>query len=435
MKSIVLGFFVMITCTCYYLLKSDKISFKKLIWIIYFVILSLALYKLFALVIDHIQNPKIWDFTAYYLYGKVAVEGYNFYLPESYQIVFNSAHLPFTNFEGLVEEVVNVGCPYPPPTILYVMPLGFLSYYNALIYWTFFNIIFAFGSIYLIYSMFFKKDKLNGLFLVVTLFCIFSPVRSTISFSQTNFILLFLLLLIRKYYNSKIAGVFLAIAIFTKPYMLIFGLFFFLTGRWKTIVCFLISSVLIVGSTVLIIGKQIFMSYFLNNPTVRIPKAVFSEPINQSLHAVLLRANLITMEKPYLYLIIALLVLSICFVYVLYLLKQKQYDFLWVVFLLVALLIYPATLDHYGVLLLFVIFQFFQHKQPLGLNMYLNIPVIGVFYYFSSISFFLANCFLLIIIVIISFSQNLPLTLKIFLSNSETYINRQLIFFKNSASD
>ena len=413
MHGIIVGIYAMVTCLCYYLLRSEKISFKKVIWIFYFILLSIASYKFMAHIIEHIQTPKIWDFTAFYLYGKVAANGYNFYLPESYRIVFDSANLPYTNFENLVEYVVNIGFLYPPPSILYFIPLGLLPYKIAGIYWTIFNLLFLIGCIHLVYSMFFKSDKLNGLILVIILFLISLTVRSTIYFSQTNFILLFYLLLMKKYYNRNFVGVFLALAIFTKPYMIIFGLFFIITRHWKAIASFILSSVMISGFTLLIIGKTTFFSYFTNNPTQRLPNGQYTEQINQSLHAVLLRANLITIEKPYLYLIIATLILTFMLTSLIYLHRRKQDDYILMVLLLVGLMIYPGTLSHYGVLTLFIIFQFFHEKQPLGLDTYFIILIVGLFYYICSFSVFSSFCFLLFIVILLVFRPYLQINSRL----------------------
>lgn len=407
--TIFIGITAMITCWCYYMLKESKIENKNRIWIIYSILFVFALFFFISPIIERIQTPVIWDYTAFYLYGKIASEGQNFYLPENFHNAFNAAHLPFTHYQDFVEEVLNVGFPYPSPTILYFMPLGYIPYNSGLMYWTIFILIFAIGSIYLIYSMFFKADKLNGLMLVIILFCISTHVRSTILCTQTNFILLFLLLLMRKYYDHKIAGIFLALAFFTKPYMLIFGLFFLFTGRWKAIAYFITSSLLIVASTILIIGKETFFSYFSSNATLRLPNWAFSQPVNQSLHGVLLRANLITIEKPFAYLIISALLLTLLVGYLVFLIKQKKYDYIWVVLLLAGLISYPGTLSHYAVLLFFIIFQFFNTNKPLGINMNLNIPVIGLFYLLSTVSVFSALFFLLSVIIISTFSQYLPI--------------------------
>lgn len=398
----------MIACSCYYMLVSDKTYIRSRIWFLYSILFSIALYFFVSQVAGRIHTPAIWDFSAFYLYGKVAYEGYNFYLPENFHLIFNSLNLPFTDFEGLVEYVVNVGFPYPPPTIIYFLPLGLLPYKTALIYWTIFNLLFVFGSIYLVYIMFFKSEKINGLMLVTILFFIFPQVQSTIFYSQTNFIVLFYLLLMKKYADHKFAGIILALAFLTKPYMIIFGLFFLLTKKWKTLIYFITSSIFLFGVTIILFGKEPLLSYLFNNPTHRLPIEVYSEGINQSLQAILLRQNIISIMKPEIYGLISLGTLLSTTVFSIFLLKRKLYDYIWAILLLSVLIIYPGTLSHYAVLLLFIIFHFFDEKKQLGFDLYLNIPIIGIFYYLALDSVFKSMCFLLIIIILKLFWPILP---------------------------
>ncbi|HYM92705.1 MAG TPA: glycosyltransferase family 87 protein [Chitinophagaceae bacterium] len=403
MNSFILSFLAIVTCLCFYLLKRGKNEFKTITWVIYSFVFAIAFYLFISKVIYRIHTPEIWDFTCFYLYGKVAAAGYNFYSPESFHTVFNSLHLPFSDYNDFIPEVVNVGFPYPPPTILYFVPLSFLSYNTALAVWTIFNLFFLFGSIYLVYKLFFKEYQLHGLMLIMILFFILSPVRSTIFYSQTNFIVLFLLLLMKKYSNTRYAGVFLTLAMFTKPYMIVFIMFFILVKNWKAVIYFILSSVVIVGLTIALFGKEPFMSYIFNNSAHRLPAWVFSEGINQSLHAVLLRAHLITIDKPIIYVCISAAFLLATGVYLLFLTKRKLYDYIWVALLLVALMLYPGTLGYYGVLLLFISFQFFDKMKQLGFNSYINIAIIGIFYYLSSFSLFATICFFLFVIILKSF--------------------------------
>lgn len=405
-------FISVLASMCFYFLKSKDKTSKKIIWLFYILVFTYAFFIFIKVVIHRIYNPEVWDFTAFYLYGKVGSLGYNFYSPENFHIVSSSLNLPVLINTEFVEDIVNVGFLYPPPTIFLFTPLGFLSYDTALICWTLFNLFFSLGCIYFIYDLFFRQYKLKGLILVAILFFVLSPVLSTISFSQTNFILLFLLLLMKKYSDKKFAGILFALALFTKPYMIIFGLYFILRKQWKTLIYFLVSSLIIVGLTVLTFGKGVFISYIFNNPSRRLPNRVFSESANQSLQAVLLRFNLISIDTP-IYLYISIGVFLLTAFYLFYLLKRKLYDFIWVILLLVCLMLYPGTLTHYGVLLLFIIFQFFDEKKQLGFNIYLNILIIGIFYYLSSVSVFTCICFLLIITLLKSMKPFFPNNLNI----------------------
>jgi hypothetical protein len=391
-----------ISSVCYYYIKSDKSDYKKLIWAVhsslFFVTASIFIFSAF----NRINNPQVWDFTCYFLWGKVAALGYNFYLPENSQIVLKTLDIPFQSSDlgGFMTEVVNVGFAYPPPTIFYFLPLGYFSYKTALTLWTLFNLIIVSGCLLLIYDQFFRKAKLNGVLLLGTLFFILGPCLSTISFSQTNFILLFLLLLMKKFENNPVNGLFLALAFFTKPYMIIFGLFYLFRSKWKSILYCAVSAVGIIGMTLLVFGKEPIISYIVDNPSHRFPSLMFHEAINQSLHAVLLRNGIISLDSPLVFIIIASGVLILTLVYLFVLIKKRLYDHIWVVLLLVGLLLYPGTLYYYGTLLLFIIFQFFDEKKPLGFKQSLNIPIIGIFFFLSTISVFSTILFLLGIIVI-----------------------------------
>jgi hypothetical protein len=204
----------------------------------------------------------------------------------------------------------------------------------------------------------------------------------------------------KKYSYHKFSGILLALAFFTKPFMIIFGLFFLISKNWKPIAYFIVSASIITGISLMVVGVDPFISYFLDNPAQRMPEWQFSEDVNQSLNAVLLRANIISLEKPHVYLIISNILLGLTILFSSYLVKRKFDDIVWVLLLLVGLLIYPGTLGYYGVLLLYIMFQFFKKEQALGLNSKVVIPLIGLFYYLDSISVFASICFLLFIVII-----------------------------------
>lgn len=400
-----ISFISIITCLCFYFYNHDKVTLKILIRIVYFSIFIFTVYIFLSRLNYRLSSFQVWDFTSFYLWAKVAVQGYNFYLPENSQIVFNTLSLPSEDFQEFIEGIVKVGFLYPPPTMFYFYFLGYLNYDSALILWTFLIVVFLFCTIYLIYDLYFRDNLVNGIVLITILVFIDSTVKSTILCSQTNFIVLFFLLLMKKYSESKISGVLLALAFFTKPFILIFGLYYLLSKNWKSIAYFIASALLLSGISILIFGGDTFMSYFLNNPAQRIPAWQFSEDINQSLHAVLLRSNLISLDKPYIYIIISVAIVGVTILFSRYLLRKKLNDLAWALLLLVGLLVYPGTLSYYGVVLLFIIFQFFNKENALGLDYRICVPVVGILFYLSSVSVFASICFLLIIVIVKSLWQ------------------------------
>ena len=403
MNGLLLSFLAVVACLCFYRLKNTGKEYTKIIWIVYSLVFAASCYLFFDKVIYRFTHSEVWDFSCFYLYGKTAVAGYNFYLPESFHTVFSTLHFPYTDFMDFKESCVDIGFPYPPPTMLYFAPLGYLSFNTALTCWTIFNLLFVAGCIWLIYDLYFKQFKLNGLMLVITLIFILNPARTTIFYSQTNYIVLFLLLLTKKYSDTKYAGIFLALLIITKPYTAVFLLALIIMKNWKAVFYFIFSTLILVTITALLFGIKPFFTYIFNNPTLRLQEIVFNEITHQSLHAVLLRANIISFNHPVQYLYAAGSLLFVTGIYLWFLIKRKLYDFVWVTLLLVALMVYPGTLANYGVVVVFILFQFFNPKKELGFNMYLNILIIGFFYFINTYFFFGSACFLLLIIGLKSF--------------------------------
>jgi hypothetical protein len=230
------------------------------------------------------------------------------------------------------------------------------------------------------------------------------PARSTVVYSQTNFILLFLLLLMKKHSDKKFSGILLALAFFTKPYMLIFGLYFLIRKQWKPIIYCIATTLILVGFTILVYGIEPFITYIYDNPIKRYPSWIQADSMHQSLNAVLIRSHLTSINNPSVYYYIAISILILTVFYLFYLAGRKLYDSMWAVLLLVGLMLYPGTIYYYGVLILFIIFQFFDEKRELGFNMYLTIPIIAIFYILSGFYLFICFCFLLIILILKSFN-------------------------------
>ena len=399
MRNLALTLLAMVICACFYLLRRQNGGLKGVTWIVYGCAVAYSLETFFSRVAWSIRNFAVWDFVPFYLYGKVGVSGLNYYLPASFHSVFDTLRLPALNDSLFVREIVDVGFLYPPPTILLFSPLGMLPYRTALILWTAVNIAFALGCVYLLYDPFLRKYGINGLLLAAALFLLLSPVRQTVGFSQTNFILLFLLLQMRKHQDKPIAGLLWALAAFVKPFMIVFGLAFVLRRQWKALACFCASEVALVGATLILFGKAPFVSYITDNPAKRLPSWAFVESVNQSLQAVLLRAHLPVLAQPSVYVLLSIALLVACVGFLWWLVKEKLYDCMWAVLLLTGLILYPGTLSHYGVLLAFIVFQFFDEDNQLGFPMYAAIGLTGAVYYLTSVSLFASLCFLFLVVI------------------------------------
>jgi hypothetical protein len=344
--------------------------------------------------IEEINQPEIWDFGSFYLFGKVASLGMNYYNPDNFHIVYNQiAHTLPVISDAFVSSLLNVGFLYPPPTILYFAPLGLLTFKSAIIVWSVILVIMTIVCFYFIWHIFLKKFGQNGFILAGILFFSFPPTISTIQYLQTNFFLVFYLLMMYRFQDKKYSGIFLAMAVFTKPYMIIFSLYFLMRKKWGSLLYAIYTGIILSGITFLIFGKDVFLNYFLNGPTNRIPEWVYSEKINESLSAVLIRHGLLSHFSNYTF--VLLIVFAVALIFLIYLLKKGLYDFMWSFLLLIGLLVYPGTLSYYGTLLVFITGQFFSNDSQLRLSPLFGITCTTIC--FSLASFTLFGCILFLL--------------------------------------
>jgi hypothetical protein len=86
-----------------------------------------SLLKITGEVYENYHQPREWDFLGFWLNGKVASAGENFYHPENYQNVV----LPYNLNDEFRAEIIEVGFWYPPFTMFLFFPLGLANPSNA----------------------------------------------------------------------------------------------------------------------------------------------------------------------------------------------------------------------------------------------------------------------------------------------------------------
>src|SRR3972149_3694087 len=133
-------------------------------------------------VIWNFKNPHDWDFLCFYLYGKVAASGLNFYIPSYYHDILNSLTLPFTLSSDFINGAL-VFQYFPPNIFFFLLP----------------------GT------------------------------QTAIYFEHYTFILMFPLLLAWKDRDLPRSGIWLSIGIFTKPLLIILLIYPLIRRQWKTI--------------------------------------------------------------------------------------------------------------------------------------------------------------------------------------------------------
>lgn len=395
--------------------KKHEGLITNIFWGILFFFILKILYRLF---LTYFTIP-VWDFLCFYLFGKVGISGLPFYDPNVFSEIFNLLNLPLNGNGGFITEIVNVGFWYPPPSMFLFLPLGLFNLNTAHIIWQTVLIFFFIINIIMLLRYYKHAEgydtNISYLFLI-SLILFFPGLISSVQIGQTVFIFLFLLLLLLKNLNNWKAGIFLSLLIIIKPLAAAFVLYFLIFKKWKVFISFVATGFIVIGVSIMFFGMDPFLVFFKSPPTSRIPSEVFYEPTIQSLSAVLLRLQVyffgfVEFKTIKVIAYSLSLIIIIVTTYCSLLLSKKDNKLAFMIFVPMALLIYPNTLVSYTIILLPIILYFFS--KNFFNNDAMNLLVIFFLYGICHYSFFLFNFILWILFIAMSRENGYNLFLKI----------------------
>jgi len=400
-KNLLFLVLVLLLCSCLFLIRNKKSEQLVLGMLsgIATIVIAYYLYQLVSTFTDIVE----WDFLAFYVYGKAGADGLAFYDPTSFTNILTTIHLPFSAGSDFNASIIQVGVCYPPTTMLLLAPLGYLDLETANVVWRLFVLSFLIIDMVLIYRIYkLNQSKWIQALIVIVLTMILPGSSTTMALSQTNFFLLFFLLLIYKDPDNWKAGIFLALAIVVKPIAAVWGIYFLINRKWKPIFSSVITGILLVLITVIWFGFDNFLTFFTSPPTSRIPGDVFIETINQSMNAVFSRIS-IQLGFNSLFSYINWIVLSVSIILLLLTciasrrLNTANPKAAFLIFLPLSLLIYPGCLMHYAVLLLPLFFSMILIKDRT------NLVFLTVFLMVLSLSSFAVSFIILLVFITYAF--------------------------------
>jgi glycosyl transferase family 87 len=313
------------------------------------------------------QSPPEWDFKVFWLFGRVASEGVNFYEPHHLQRV-GSELVVSPSFQ---REILEVGAWYPPASMLLFLPLGWLELEVAYGAWMFVNGLVLALDVWLLWTAFYKRDGWPGLLLAVALLALLRPSLATLSCAQTNFILLLPLLACWRQPLATRGGVLIGLAALVKPVAGALFLVALVRIQWRILAGAALTVAAALLASLGIFGAETHLSFWASPPTDRMPPHVYTEEENQSLLATVLRAiegpvPETALQQP-VFLVLAL-VLTVATAVIARRLPVEELPVAWGLTLALGLLVYPATLAHYGLLLIVPVSWLWsvRHEIPYG---------------------------------------------------------------------
>jgi len=351
-----------------------------------------------------VSHPHEWDFLDFWIAGQTATRGLNIYDPIDYQKI----ELPFVPSEDFKQEVLTVGLKYPPPSIFIFFPLGFFKFKQALILWYMLQTAFLALSVFLLWKTFAQDHDMMSLAFTAILMMSITASSLTFYFAQTNFMALTMLLLFWLYRHRPGGGFWLCLGMLVKPFLGIFVLYLLIKRRWKIVLAALASLLVCSLLSLIVLGKTTFLTYFLSNPSNSIPDWVYTQWMNQSLLATVLRftdfqfTGSSPMTNPAF--VAVSLILTAVTGFVAHRLDDLETEWGLGLTLLLALIIYPSSMKHYAVMLIVPTALLWTHREEIPFLHWTGVVAFISFGYFliyrsdliffATASFWLLFCFI-----------------------------------------
>lgn len=299
---------------------------------------------------NNIASPPQWDMQIFWVYGRVAAEGGDFYQFERAHELARSLFTPSDDF------FLEAFFWYPPLTMLLVGPLGWFDPNTATAVWMVGHGLALLGSAFLLGRLFLGPRRVLGFLVGLAMILALNPTQFTVATAQTNFLALLLALLVIADRSSGRAGIWLVLGGVVKPVIAAMGLALLVRRRWRPIGVAVATGLVLVAVSILFFGAQPWITWLTANPTgAYAPDYLWFQGVNQSLLAGILRVT--GMEpgsQPILHPAFVGLAAIIVVVSALVMAARRSVDEAYALSLglVVGLLLYPSTLQHYMVLLL-----------------------------------------------------------------------------------
>jgi hypothetical protein len=297
---------------------------------------------------ENLSVQPVFDFPIFWILGKAATQGQNFYHRE----VLLEIARPYNFPSYFVNELNGM---YPPPSILLFMPLGLFSMMTAQIPWHILNTAALIMAIVILWKEFFTEQTFAELLFTAVLVVVGRAAYQSVLLGQNNFLVLLAMALFWRDRNRVRGGAWIALAFLFKPFFGLMGLYLLLTRRWRVISGIFITLAILSVVSLLVFGPTVFMSFFKFNVAQQ-PDSYYTMIYDQSLLSTILRLtkynfSLISPMLHPLYLL-AVAILTATTIWLIIKLDRTHPDYGPALTLGWALLTFPHILNYYAVLLI-----------------------------------------------------------------------------------
>jgi len=331
---------------------------------------------LLRIVEGNIAAPPEFDVQQFWLHARVAAQGLNVYEPEHSRELARSLHAS----DAMLAEFYFW---YPPPSLFLFIPLGWLSLTAAAGLWYAIQLSALIADGFLVWRLFLRREGALAAALVAAFISILPATFGTLRFGQVNALTLLFLLLFWNDRERPRAGVWMVLAAITKPYAAVVGLFLLIHRRWKALGWAGATTAGAALLTIVVFGPRMFFSYFHSNPmTLHLENATIPGAVSLAgafhrfqggrlTNAQVLRSPLFLGAE---------VLLTAMTAWGAWAGGKLRSDWALACMIPVALLLYPITGAHYGVVLLLPLFFLWSCRNELPGGAPLAIGVITAVY-------------------------------------------------------
>lgn len=314
---------------------------------------AFGLWKIASAVRDAAHDLPRWDFLCFYLYGRVAVLAHDVYDPATFYRLGRGLSAD----PEWVREILRVGFPYPPDSIIVPYFLGFFATPRAaLVPW--YAVLLA-GFIACIAL---ARNYVAGPWLPATLatfafVAIWGPTIETLQFAQTIFLVAAFVFAYARERSDWRAGIWLALAVVVKPFVLVLVLVPLIRRQWQTLAAFAGTLLAALALADGLLGRRNVIAYFTDNPVGRYPAVAYLDDVNISPFSALLRARHVrpthvVLAHETVFLLCALGFVLATVLSIAYARSRERDDYALALAICCALIVFPQTLNFYAFVLL-----------------------------------------------------------------------------------
>ncbi|MEZ4217909.1 MAG: glycosyltransferase family 87 protein [Myxococcota bacterium] len=219
-----------------------------------------------------------WDFLGFWMHGRAAWLGRDFYDNEA----MRALDLPWPPSDGFAAELLVAGSVYPPFTSFLFAPFGAFSFETAYWLWLACNAAAVAAAVALAGRRLLVAHP-HGALLAAALVALLPATRLTVEVQQSSGLVLLALVAMAVAPRAAGAGVALALAVVVKPLAALVAIAPLARRQWRVLGAAAAAGAALVVASAVVWGPQRYVAFAATPPSLSLPVIATVQPVSQAL--------------------------------------------------------------------------------------------------------------------------------------------------------